>query len=360
MTTVRLKESTNMVQKVIDFPSQIAEAYSKLANQRELPPEFNGKFSSIVVLGMGGSGVVGDFVRILLRNSRIPVHVCKNSRPPTFVNADTLVIAITYSGKTQETLDALDGSLNSGAKCVVITSSHELGSDCEKRMIPWIFAPWNSYSRASFGYMLVPVLGILNRIGLLPTIESDISEAIMVLNQIRAECGPDVPLQKNSARLLALALTDTLPVICGEYNFTDVVALRWKQQLNENAKVRCYHDVFPELLHNEIEAWGASTSSNDKHQRAALLFLRDSTHERANHLEGGIGAANHLAESNDIKVFELWTKGKSELARLLSLSYVADFVSLYLAASRGINPEFINNIDYVKKNGSARTENKEI
>ena len=349
-----------MVQKVIDFPSQIAEAYSKLADQRELPPEFKGKFSSIVVLGMGGSGVVGDFVRILLRNSRIPVHVCKNSRPPTFVNADTLVIAITYSGKTQETLDALDGSLNSGAKCIVITSSHELGSDCEKRMIPWIFAPWNSYSRASFGYMLVPVLGILNRIGLFPTIESDISEAIMVLNQIRAECGPDVPLQKNTARLLALALADTLPVICGEYNFTDVVALRWKQQLNENAKIRCYHDVFPELLHNEIEAWGASTASNHKHQHAALLFLRDSTHERDNHLEEGIGAADHLAESNDIKVFELWTKGKSELARLLSLSYMADFVSLYLAASRGINPEFINNIDYVKKNGSARIENKEI
>src|SRR5437867_11840339 len=105
LTTVRLKESTNMVQKVIDFPSQIVEAYSKLANQRELPPEFKGKFSSIVVVGMGGSGVVGDFVRILLRNSRIRVHVCKNSRTPTSVNADTLVIAIPYSVITKETLE---------------------------------------------------------------------------------------------------------------------------------------------------------------------------------------------------------------------------------------------------------------
>jgi len=360
LTTVPVKESADMVQKVIDFPFQVAEAYSMSINQRELPPEFDGKFSSVVILGMGGSGVAGDFVRVLLRNSRIAVHACKNSRPPAFVNRGTLVIAITYSGKTQETLEALDASLNSEAKCIVVTASRELGSLCEEKKIPWIFTPWNGYSRASFGYILVPVLGILNRIGLFPTLESDISEAIMVLNEIREECGPNVTLHKNPARLLALALADALPVTYGEYNFTDVVALRWKQQLNENAKVHCYYDIFPELLHNEIEAWDGGTGHAEQGEHSVLMFLRDSMHERDNHFEQRIEAAKYLAERNGAKVFELWTKGKSELARLLSLTYMADFVSIYLAASRGINPEVTDNIDYIKNQKAVSIESKDV
>jgi glucose/mannose-6-phosphate isomerase len=339
-----------MLQKIIDFPSQVAEAYSLLRIQKDLPPEFGGKFSSIVILGMGGSGIAGDFVRVLLRNSSIPVHVCKNSRPPNFVNDQTLVIAITYSGKTHETLDALNASIHAGAKCIVITSSHELGSTCEEKNIPWVFAPWNSYSRASFGYMLMPVLGILNKIGLFPTIDSDISEAITVLNEISKECDPSLPLRKNPARLLAQSLTEKLPVIYGEHNFTDVIALRWKQQLNENAKIHCYYEVFPELLHNEIEVWDSDSVSRDIGQSYAPIFLRDSMHEHDNHFEDQIEIAKHLVEIKGKEVFELWTKGKSELARLLSLSYIADFVSVYLAASRGANPESTSNIDSIKKN----------
>ena len=354
LTTVPFEESTNMTQKVVDFPAQVADAYSLLGSQKELPPQFNSKFSSIVILGMGGSGVAGDFVRVLLRNSSIPVYVCKNSLPPSFVNGETLVIAITYSGKTHETLNALDASLRSRANCIVLTSSPELGLLCEERNTPWIFTPWNSYSRASFGYILIPVLGILHRCGLFPTIDSDISEAITVLNQIKTECGPDVPIQNNPARLLSLALVDRFPVVYGEYSFTDVVALRWKQQLNENSKVHCYYDVLPELLHNEIEAWDGDATIS-----FTLIFLRDLILESENHFEEKIEAAKYLAENKGAKVFELWTKGKSELARLLSLSYLADFVSIYLAASRGVKSEVTRNIDYVRKHAPAHVESRE-
>jgi glucose/mannose-6-phosphate isomerase len=205
--------------------------------------------------------------------------------------------------------------------------------------------------------MLMPVLGILNRIGLFATMDSDISEAIAVLNEIRKECDPSLPLRKNPARLLAQSLTEKLPVLYGEYNFTDVVALRWKQQLNENAKIHCYYEVFPELLHNEIEV-RAADSGSDIGQSCTPIFLRDSAHEHDNQFEHQIEAAKHLVEMKGNKVFELWTKGKSELARLLSLSYIADFVSVYLAISRGVNPEFTSNIDSIKKHRLAHIEKR--
>ena len=337
-----------MLQKVLYFPNQVAEAYSSLSNQKELPREFKKKFSSIVLLGMGGSGIVSDFVRVLLRNSPIPVHVCKNSSPPKFVNEQTLVIAVTYSGKTHETVDALNASLLSGAKCIVITSSRELGSHCEEKNIPCIFIPWNSYSRASFGYILIPVLGVLHKLGLFPTIDSDVSEAISILQDVREECDPNVPSRKNPARILALSLNEKLPILYGEYNFTDVIALRWKHQLNENAKVHCYCEVFPELLHNEIESWGEGPSYV-ANQSCSVMFLRDSMHEHENNLEERIEAAKYLAESKGMKILELWTRGKSDLARLFSLTYLVDFVSLYLANLRNVNPEVIGNIDFVKK-----------
>jgi glucose/mannose-6-phosphate isomerase len=342
-----------MLQKVIEFPNQVADAYS-LQRQKDLPLDLKRKYSSIVILGMGGSAISGDFARILLRNCSLPVHVCKNSSPPAYVNDATLVIAITYSGKTRETLEALEQSMTTGAQCIVITSSSELGSDCEKKRIPWIYTRWNMYSRASLGYLLVPLLRIFEQMGLLKQLEADISEAVSVLNQIRSECSPNVPVKKNPAHLLAQELVERLPIIYGENNFSDVVALRWKQQFNENSKVHCYHDVFPELLHNEIEVWDVNTSRS-----STMILLRDVLHEKKHHLLAKIETSKYLAESKGAKVVEVWSRGESELARLLSLSYIVDFVSVYLAAARGVDPSVIQNIDYMK-HGAIQVKAKEV
>jgi glucose/mannose-6-phosphate isomerase len=312
-----------------------------------------GKISNIVILGMGGSGIVGDYVRVLMRNSPLPVHVHKGPLPPKYVDRDTLVIAVTFSGKTTETLEALNLCQMAGANSIVVTSSQELELVCSKRNIPSILVPQNGYSRASLGYMLVPILNVLHHIRFLPSIDSDISETIEILTKIKGDCGPNLPFRTNPAGLLALALANRFPVIYGEYDFTDVVALRWKQQLNENAKVQCYYDVFPELLHNEIEVW--DTSNTLACESSSVLLLRDSIHEKSNNLEARIEAAKSLAESRGAKIFELWTRGKSELARLLSLSYLGDFASVYLAMSRGIDPAVIHNIEHVKKLGTTTT-----
>lgn len=300
---------------------------------------------------MGASGLPGDFARVLMRNSRIPVYVQKSGSLPRFVDNRSLVIAISYSGKTRETLDALNDAISAGAKVVVMTTSAELGNLCAHKGIPWICIPDAGFPRAALGYMLICMLGILQRLGILSSsVDADVSEAIRILKEIRKKCGPEIAQKSNPAWLLALALAGKVPVIYAESEFSEVIALRWKQQLNENAKIHCYYAVFPELLHNEIEAWHYSDYSR---QNYAVVILRDAIHEQETRLGLKIEATRHLMESRGVRVYDLWTKGTSELARLLSLCYLGDFISVYLALSRGIDPGPVYSIQSIKKIGLA-------
>lgn len=357
LTTVPLKEdNTIMLQKVIEFPSQLSLALELARASKVSLSSISGKISSVVLVGMGASGVVGDFVKVLLRNSPVPVHVQKNSTLPAFVNAETLVISITYSGKTRETLDTLNTSIATGAKNLVVTSSLELKSFCMGKGIPCIQIPENGFPRATLGLLLIAAMNSLHKLGLIQSFESDVTEAIAIVDDIKDQCGPDMPEKSNPARLLANALVGRFPVVYGESNFTDVVAVRWKQQMSENAKAHCYYDVFPELLHNEIESW--HLSDNGQVKEYALLLLRDSAWEHQTGMVAKIDAAKRLAEGKGAKVYDLWTRGKSDLARLLSLCYVGDFVSVYVALSRGIDPGPVRNIEQVKKVAMQSSEEK--
>jgi glucose/mannose-6-phosphate isomerase len=241
----------------------------------------------------------------------------------------------------------LNRAIEVGAKNIVVTSSFELESVCMNKGIPCYQIPENGFPRATLGLLLVSVLDALHRIGIVDSFESDVFEAISVLNELRIQCAPDVPERSNPARLLAHSLSGRFPVIYGESDFTDVVAVRWKQQMSENAKAHCYHDVFPELLHNEIESW--HLSDNGQVKEYALLLMRDSQWEQETGMEGKIDAAKRLAESKGAKVYDLWTRGNSDLARLLSLCYVGDYVSVYLSIFRGLDPGPVHNIEQLKK-----------
>ncbi|HEX2014473.1 MAG TPA: bifunctional phosphoglucose/phosphomannose isomerase [Nitrososphaera sp.] len=348
MTTVPLKEeNVTMMQKVMDFPSQLASAFDLVRNDLTDLTRPQGRISRVVVAGMGASGVVGDFVRVLMRESRVPIHVQKSTNLPAFVDGETLVLSITYSGKTRETLEILHASIGAGARNLVITSSFELGDFCSRNAIPWIRVPENGFPRATLGFMLISALGALNKLGLTGSFDSDVEETISVLDEIKSQCGPEVLQKNNPARLLAQSLVGRFPVIYGESGFTEVIAVRWKQQMNENGKSHCYYDVFPELLHNEIESWNSSDSAQAREY--ALLLLRDSGWEHQAKMESKVEATKQLAESKGAIVYDLWTKGRSELAKLLSLCYVGDFVSVYLATSRNIDPGPVRNIEQLKK-----------
>ncbi|MEM2923338.1 MAG: SIS domain-containing protein [Candidatus Nitrosocaldus sp.] len=326
----------SMLSKVTDLPVQLLQSLSL----KDSIPAFD-SIDEIAVIGMGGSGIVGDFIKTIVREHR--VHIVKSSDLPRLSNG-TLIIAVTYSGGTKETLAAVNKAKEYTSKIVMITSSKEMEQLCGEQGIGCVRIVNNSYSRASLGYMLTPALLVLERSRILRNACKDIKEASGLLSTLASD--------RNRLETLKLSmLGKSLVVIYGD-EFTRAAALRWKQMLNENAKMHCYYDVYPELLHNEIEVWYEHDNNDDK----ALIILRDEAYEREQvnndyDLYTAINKSKRLISSKGIKVTELWSVGKSSLARLLSLSYIGDLLSVYLAYARGIDPTKIPNIDYIKKGG---------
>lgn len=325
-----------MLNKVIDLPSQLLQSLSL----KDSIPAFDG-VDDIVVVGMGGSGIVGDFISTVVRDRK--VHVVKGSDIPKLGNR-TLVIAITYSGGTKETLAAVKKAKDYTSKIVMITSSKEMEQLCNRQGIGYVRVVNNSYSRASLGYMLVPALLVLENSRVMSSACKDIKEASALLS----------PIASDRSRLDTLKrsmLGRSLLVVYGD-EFTRAAAVRWKHMLNENAKVQCYYDIYPELLHNEIEVWHEhnTNSSND----TAIIILRDEMYEMEQVYDDDdlytiINKSKRLLSSKGIDVAELWSVGRSPLARLLSISYIGDLLSVHLAYARGIDPTRIPNIDYIKK-----------
>ncbi|MFN4337214.1 MAG: SIS domain-containing protein [Candidatus Nitrosocaldus sp.] len=330
------EEQMLMLNKVVDLPVQLLQSLSL----KDSIPSFD-SIDEVAVIGMGGSGIVGDFIKTVVKDYR--VHVVKSSDLPRLGDR-TLTIAVTYSGGTRETLAALNKAREYTNKIVMITSSKEMEQLCNKQGIGCVRVVNNSYSRASLGYMLAPALLVLENSKILSNACKDIREASDLLSTLARDRSRLEMLKRSMlGRSLAVIYSD---------EFARAAALRWKQMFNENAKIQCYHDVYPELLHNEIEVWHEHNISDD----TALILLRDEMYEMEQvhngyDLYAVINKSKRLLSSKGIKATEVWSIGRSPLARLLSLSYIGDLLSVHLAYARGIDPTKIPNIDYIKKGG---------
>lgn len=323
-----------MLDKVMDLPYQMLESLTLYSEIRG----YDG-IDEVVIIGMGGSGIVGDFVKSII-GDEFRVSVVKSSNIPKMGN-NTLAIAVTYSGKTRETLIAVKKAASYCAKTVLVTSNSnskdDVLSNWNGQGIQYIRVNGNGFSRTSLGYMLLPVLLVLEHSNVISNIRKDVKEAVNILCNIAKD--------KSRFEELKYRLNNKMLAIYAN-EFTQAAALRWKQMLNENAKMHCYYDVFPELLHNEIETWYKDASSN------ALVMLRDIEYEKSKEhgydLYALINKAKELIRSKGADVIELFSIGNSRLARLLSLSYVGDIMSVHLAYLNNVDPSRIPNIEYIK------------
>jgi glucose/mannose-6-phosphate isomerase len=336
-------DCSDMMQLVLHLPEDIADAVG-IGHIFDLPEGYK-KFSHILVTGMGGSGILGDFLCSLLRQElSVPVVVNKDYSIPRFVNSDTLVFTISYSGTTEELIAAYNMAKERGAKIIGVTSGGRLLLLCHQADIPCLVVPPGRQTRTSFGYLLFSLLAVMHRIGIGGIRDDDIQETIQVLGQMRQELGPQAPGVQNQAKSLAAKLGGKLPLIVGTYGFSDVVALRWKQQFNENSKVLARCEVFPELNHNEIVAWG---SEGEMLKQVEAIFLRDS--QEPPRMKTRIKVSQEFLDLHGVSFTQVWSRGGSPLARLLSLSYFGDFVSLYLAILNDVDPTPIEAIASIKQ-----------
>jgi len=303
-----------------------------------------GKPRHIVVAGMGGSAIGGEILRDwLLDELPIPIEVCRDYRLPAYANKDTLVFAISCSGKTEETLCAFVDAVKRGCKIISITSGEHLLSFSEKLHVPHLIVPSELPSRVTLPYLFLPLPIFLEKMGALQNREKEIQETIRVVGKLGQENSPETPTAKNQSKKLALELMETIPVVYGFREYS-AVARRLKTQFNENSKVPSAHDVFPELNHNEVVGWEAPETLT---KRFSILLIRD--HKEPPEIRHRIEATKSLMLHKAEKVLEVYARGESKLARMFSVLFVGDLASVYLAILRNTDPTPVESITRIKE-----------
>lgn len=331
-----------MTRAILDFAAQCREA-RRIGQTAQPPGEFGGA-ANMVILGMGGSAIGGDLFRALFENElRIPVVINRDYNIPRFVDSHTLVVASSYSGNTEETLSGYQQARERGAMVMAFCTGGKLKEQAHSDGYPVVTIPGGLSPRAALGYSFLPLMTVAENLGFISDKSQDFAEMVERAEQLRDRLGPDVPAEKSFAKQLAQACFGKLPIIYGAGGWRSVVAARWKGQFNENAKNIAYWNAFPELNHNETVGWEAPASVN---RQTHVIILRDT--EETVRFGRRVDVTREIMQPAVGGFTEVRAEGRSPLARLFSLVYTGDFVSLYLSILNGIDPTPVRVIDRLK------------
>lgn len=340
-------DSMDMFGALWRLPEQCSDAW-RLGMEGPLPAAE--AVSNVVVTGLGGSAIGGDLLRVYAAGKMaVPVAVNRDYRLPAYADKSSLVIVVSYSGNTEETLSAYEDARNRGCPVLALTTGGKLKELAERDGVPVITIPGGLAPRAATGYLFIPTLAVLQRMGLLPDLLGEVGELVKHLEEIRENLKPETPLEGNPAKQLARNLHNRIPVIWGSSGTTGVVAQRFKGQINENAKAPAYWNVFPELNHNELVGFEVPRELLEK---LHLVVLKDEgDHPRVKtRMEITRGIVAKVVSGVD----EIKSSGEGMLARMYSLVYTGDYASMYLAALYGIDPGPVKIIDYLKSELAGR------
>ncbi len=301
---------------------------------------------SIVVLGMGGSGVSGDVIQSIVEpRLPVPYRVIKSYGPlPEWVGRNTLLFAVSYSGSTEETVTALEEAHNRGSRAVAISSGGPLADMAREYGLAHVRIPSGLQPRASLGYLTLPILAVLVQIGLVPDMQAEIDEAIEVLSDLASRCHRKLPADANPAKQLAQRLHGRVPVIYGGHGLGATAAYRFKCDLNEYGKTPAFWNEIPELDHNEIVGWNQLADVTT--ENFVLVFLRDAAEHDRIRLRFEI--TRPLIESKVAEVIEIQAEGHGVLARLLSLILVTQLAAIYVGLCYEVDPGPVEVIQKLK------------
>ncbi len=343
LAQIKQHDSEDMLHLLNAFSEQckraqeIAENFQFNRHDERMP-------SNIVIAGMGGSAISGDLVKAVLNDqSPIPIIVHRNYTLPAFVTSQTLFIAVSYSGNTEETLQSIETAFARGAKIVTITSGGKLKAFTDAHHLPGVTIPSGQQPRASLGYLFIPILATLVRLGFASNLNlrGDLDETIDLTSKLAEDFHPDV--LDSQPKRLAQQLYGKLPIIYAPQEL-EAVAMRWTGQINENSKSLSYYNVFPEMNHNEIEGWKHPRTLT---QQCHIIQLHDSIAPSQTQRRMDITA--ELIQSHAAGITQVHPQGKSLLARLLSLITIGDWTSFYLAILYAQDPTPVTRIEKLKR-----------
>ncbi|MDX1585266.1 MAG: bifunctional phosphoglucose/phosphomannose isomerase [Balneolaceae bacterium] len=332
-------DGQNMWELIAEFPNQWDEAM-KITEGLDLSIDAD-RINKICCAGMGGSAMGPDLIKAYSYNCcPHPVEVVSHYNIPDWVDEQTLFIACSFSGDTEETLSALKQARERNAMTIAITSGGALLLKATKEEFDYVKIPGGIPPRAALGFSFVPLFRIFDYLGFLDEGEDALSETELYLSQ-QGELLSDI--SDNEALSLARELQDTLPVVYSDSTIMKPVNQRWRNQFEENSKTLSYGNVLPEMTHNEIVGWEQVVHLTG---RLSVIMLFDREDDKR--VRKRMRIVKDLIEDQVSSIHVLSTRGESRLTRMFSLIQMADWTSFYLAIINNVDPTPIAKIDLLK------------
>jgi glucose/mannose-6-phosphate isomerase len=321
-----------MIKLVDNFPNQLKEALS-IANSAVVN-EPNKPIHNVVVTGLGGSGIGGTILtEVLMDSVKVPVLINKDYFLPAFVNENTLLIVSSYSGNTEETVQAMEQAMSKHAQIVCVTSGGKILELAKQNLNEFIEIPGGQPPRSCIGFSLVQLIKIFIQKKLAP---ASLLEEVEQSQQLLIDFNSQI---KNEAKTIADDLTGKLAVIYS-LGGSEGVCVRFRQQVNENGKQLCWHHVFPEMNHNELVGW---TERNEN-----LVVVTFHTSFDFSRTKKRYEVCKPLFQKFSAKVIDIEAKGNTKLEQFFYLINIGDYVSCYIAENKNVDPVEVNVINHLK------------
>jgi glucose/mannose-6-phosphate isomerase len=337
------KDPDGMLAVMEAFSKQCSEALRLGRDMLDIPAAEGIK--RVAFVGMGGSGIGGDILRSILEEAAgLTISVHRSYRLPSVLGPDTLVIMVSYSGNTEETLSALNDAIYLGCKIMAVTSGGALLEKARGHNFPVIVVPGGLQPRAALGYLTLPQTVVMEKMGLMQGFVKTAYESVDSLKEKKEEWGRLNPTNRNFAKQLALRLHGKIPIIYGTEGILAVAAYRWKCQFNENSKVPAFCHTIPEMNHNEIVGWHSLDDTSRKVE-AVFLVEEGDTSRMARRVE----ITAELLQDRVGGVTVIHVGGRSKTEKLLSAIQLGDFTSAYLALLNDVDPTPVEVISTLKE-----------
>ena len=335
---VRAVDPEDMLGRVRSAPDMLDAA---LAAPQQIEPLPRAP-SRVLVVGMGGSAITGDYLQAWLdAEGGIPLLVSRHYELPNWVDKDTLVVAFSYSGNTEETLAAFAEAKKAGAMLAAMATGNRLEELAKSYRAPFARVQPGLQPRAALPASFGTASLLLERLGVLKDAQAQLKRAARTLREAVVDIAPDVPASKNEAKRTALALQETVAGVYAAGLLTPT-ARRFANQLNENSKVLAWWGVMPEMNHNELVGW----AGDDDLDRFTAVFLR--YHDEHAQAKARFDFTARLIQQRGGRVVQHEARGETVPEKLLTSTLVGDAVSVYLAALRGVDPTPVKVIGELK------------
>lgn len=299
--------------------------------------------SNLIVTGMGGSALAALIVKSWLKNKlAVPFEIYRSYDAPAYVGPNTLVIASSYSGNTEETLSFMDQAQAAGARVAVIASGGKLIKQASENGLSYIKLPSSMQPRMAVNYNLKALVKLLVSFGLAEAACLDeLAVQAAFLEQESKNWLANVPTRDNYAKQLAMTIAGKTAVFYGG-SFTSPVAYKFKISMNENSKNVAFWNEYPEVSHNEFMGW---TSHPIEKPFAVFDIVSSFEHTQ---IQRRFELTDKLLSGKRPKANTIELKGSSLLSQLLWGGLLADFVGIYLGILNGVDPTQVDLIEKLK------------